>query len=128
MAKERTDTRDIRSGAYDPVSIDGLPQPDQVRDKTTPHEQQQWGADVRAEALPGTAPVLPEGLRRPRGKVPSSAAPDVDYRTRGWFVAYGSLAPVALPVEVGDVRGPERPQAVEPKPAFCGSGTAVQYR
>jgi hypothetical protein len=66
MAKEGTDTRDIRSGAYDPVSIDGLPQPNQVRDKTTPHEQQQWGADVRAEALPGTAPVLPEGLRRPR--------------------------------------------------------------
>ena len=67
MAKEGTDTRDIRSGAYDPVSIDGLPQPDQVRDKTTPHEQQQWGADVlRAEALPGTAPVLPEGLRRLR--------------------------------------------------------------
>ena len=66
MATEPTDTRDIRSGAYDPVSIEGLPQPDQVRDNTTPHEQQQWGADVRAPALPGSAPVLPEGLRRPR--------------------------------------------------------------
>jgi hypothetical protein len=66
VAKEGTDTRDVRSGAYDPVSLDGLPQPDQVRDKTSRHEQQQWGADVRAEALPGTAPVLPDGLRRPR--------------------------------------------------------------
>jgi len=60
------DTRDLRSGAYDPVSKDGLPQPQQVKDKTTPHQQEQWGADVRAEPLPGTEPVLPEGLTRER--------------------------------------------------------------
>jgi hypothetical protein len=60
------DTRDLRSGAYDPVSKDGLPQPQQVKDKTTPHQQEQWGADVRAEPLPGTEPVLPEGLTRKR--------------------------------------------------------------
>ncbi|MFC5322451.1 hypothetical protein [Bradyrhizobium oligotrophicum] len=60
------DTRDLRSGAYDPVSKDGLPQPQQVKDKTTPHQQEQWGADVRAEPLPGTEPVLPEGLTRQR--------------------------------------------------------------
>ncbi|WP_315782573.1 hypothetical protein [Bradyrhizobium sp. SZCCHNPS1003] len=60
------DTRDLRSGAYDPVSKDGLPQSHQVKDKTTPHQQEQWGADVRAEPLPGTEPVLPEGLMRER--------------------------------------------------------------
>ena len=60
------DTRDIRSGAYDPINKDGLPQAQQVKDATTPHEQAQWGADVRADPLPGTEPVLPEGLLRPR--------------------------------------------------------------
>jgi hypothetical protein len=61
-----TDNRDIRSGAYDPVSKDGLPQPPQVKDRTTPHQSEQVGADVRAEALPGTEPILPEGLARER--------------------------------------------------------------
>lgn len=66
MRKTGQDTRDIRSGTYDPVSKDGLPQPDQVKDKTTPRQKEQWGADVRAEPLPGTEPVLPDGLLRPR--------------------------------------------------------------
>ena len=60
------DTRDHRSGAYDPVSRDGLPQGEQVKDKATPHEQAQPGADVRADPLPGTEPVLPTGLTRDR--------------------------------------------------------------
>ena len=60
------DTRDLRSGAYDPVSKDGLPQPQQVNDDTAPRQREQWGADVRAEPLPGTEPVLPEGLTRER--------------------------------------------------------------
>ncbi|MGJ4929351.1 hypothetical protein ACQR1I_24405 [Bradyrhizobium sp. HKCCYLS2038] len=60
------DTRDLRSGAYDPVSKDGLPQPQQVKDETTPRQREQWGADVRAAPLPGTEPVLPEGLTRER--------------------------------------------------------------
>jgi hypothetical protein len=60
------DTRDIRSGAYDPVSKDGLPQPQQVKDETTPRQREQWGADIRAEPVPGTEPVLPEGLTRER--------------------------------------------------------------
>jgi hypothetical protein len=66
MRKTGQDNRDIRSGTYDPVSKDGLPQPDQVKDKTTPRQKEQWGADVRADPLPGTEPVLPDGLRRPR--------------------------------------------------------------
>jgi hypothetical protein len=65
MSKNGVDTRDIRSGTYDPVSRDGLPQPPQVKDKTTPRQKEQWGADVRADPLPGTEPVLPEGLIRP---------------------------------------------------------------
>ena len=66
MSKQSVDNRDIRSGAYDPINKDGLPQPAQVKDRTTDHEKEQWGADVRAEALPGTEPILPEGLLRPR--------------------------------------------------------------
>ena len=65
MGKHGTDTRDFRSGTYDPINKDGLPQSDQIRGKTTPHEKAQWGADVRADPLPGTEPVLPEGLVRP---------------------------------------------------------------
>jgi hypothetical protein len=64
MSKFSTDHRDKRSGAYDPIDQDGLPQPHQVKDRTTQHEAAQPGADVRADALPGTAPVLPEGLVR----------------------------------------------------------------
>ena len=61
-----SDNRDIRHGAYDPINQDGLPQPQQVKDRTTAHQREQWGADVRAEPLPGSDPVLPEGLVRPR--------------------------------------------------------------
>lgn len=65
MSRDHTDGRDIQHGAYDPVSKNGLPQPVQVKDKTNIHQKEQWGADVRAEPLPGTEPVLPEGLIRP---------------------------------------------------------------
>jgi hypothetical protein len=68
MTKTGTENRDIRHGAYDPVSKDGLPQPDQVKDKTDQHQAEQWGADVRAEPLPGVEPVMPERLvRQPQG-------------------------------------------------------------
>lgn len=66
MSKQGVDNRDIRGGAYDPINKDGLPQPAQVKDRTTDRQREQWGADVRVEALPGTHPVLPEGLLRPR--------------------------------------------------------------
>jgi hypothetical protein len=65
MSKDGTDNTDVRRGAYDPVSKDGLPQAAQVRDKTTPQQREQIGADVRAQPVPGTEPVLPEGLVRP---------------------------------------------------------------
>jgi hypothetical protein len=62
------DKIDRRHGTYDPVSKDGMPQGHQIKDKTTPHQKAQWGADVRADPLPGTEPVLPEGLiRNPKG-------------------------------------------------------------
>jgi hypothetical protein len=60
------DERDERAGAYDPAGKWGKPQPDQVREKRTAHQDAQWGADVRPEPLPGNEPVLPEGLRRQR--------------------------------------------------------------
>jgi hypothetical protein len=66
MTKIGVDNRDTRSGTYDPVTRDGMPQPHQVKDKTTPHQAEQWGADVRADPLPGDEPILPEGLTRPR--------------------------------------------------------------
>jgi hypothetical protein len=83
MSKAGTDYRDIGNGAYDPVSKDGLPQPEQVKDKTTPHQAAQGGADVRAEALPGTEPVLPEGSTRPRkGPLnPKTGRPQVEVRS-----------------------------------------------
>ena len=65
LRREGTDYTDERRGTYDPVSKDGLPQPFQVRDETSPHQKAQWGADVRADPEPGVEPVLPEGLVRP---------------------------------------------------------------
>jgi hypothetical protein len=68
--KDSTDYRDERSGAYDAVNETGRPQPDQVREATTPHQVLQGGADVRSDPLPGPTDVLPERLRRrPRGPV-----------------------------------------------------------
>lgn len=62
------DGRDIRGGAFDPVSKDGNPQPYQVRENATDREKRQWGADVRPEPLPGPDEPypLPDGLRRER--------------------------------------------------------------
>jgi hypothetical protein len=61
-----SDLRDKRGGAYDPVNKRGNPQPPQVRAKQTPHQREQWGADVRAVPLPGPDEgyPLPEGLRK----------------------------------------------------------------
>lgn len=60
--------RDARGGAYDQVDKFGNPQPPQVKDRMTPHEKAQWGADVRPEPIPGPDEgyPLPEGLRKPR--------------------------------------------------------------
>ena len=67
MSKYSTDNRDERRGAYDPVTKEGSPQPHQVKDKTNDQREQQ-GADVRADFITGTEPVLPEGLvRKPKG-------------------------------------------------------------
>jgi hypothetical protein len=66
MSKYGTDNRDERHGAYDPVTKEGMPQPHQVKDKTNRHQAEQHGADVRADFIPGTEPVLPEGLVRKR--------------------------------------------------------------
>ncbi len=63
-----SDLRDERGGAYDPVNELGEPVPvDKVRDKETPHQREQPGADVRGEPeLPTPDAPLPEGLRRQR--------------------------------------------------------------
>lgn len=36
----------------------------QVKDKTNEHQRKQQGADVRADFIPGTEPVLPDSLVR----------------------------------------------------------------
>jgi hypothetical protein len=61
-----TDGVDVRNGTYDAISPAGKRQPDQVRDKTTPGQAAQSGADLRAEPLPGTQDPIPEGLLRER--------------------------------------------------------------
>ena len=64
--QSRADLIDKRWGAYDPVTADGKPQPQQVKDMATDHENAQWDADVRPDPLPGDEEILPEGLKRPR--------------------------------------------------------------
>jgi hypothetical protein len=66
MSKFETDNVDIRSGAYDPLTKEGLPQPHQVKAKDSRHHKEQQGADVRGDFVPGCEPVLPEGLTRKR--------------------------------------------------------------
>jgi hypothetical protein len=63
-----SDARDKRGGAYDPVSKSGNPQPPQIRTMETPHQKDQWGADVRPEPVPGpdVGYPLPDGLKRQR--------------------------------------------------------------
>jgi hypothetical protein len=63
-----SDFRDKRGGPYDPVTKAGNPQPDQVKENTTPRQKAQWGSDVRPEPMPGADQVypLPEGLERER--------------------------------------------------------------
>lgn len=54
-----SDLRDKRGDAYDREQ-EGNPQPPQVRENLTPHEQAQGGADVRPEPVPGPE-ELPKG-------------------------------------------------------------------
>ena len=61
-----SDLKDDRRGAYDPVNKAGLRQPPQVKDRMTSHQKEQWGADVRPEAVPSAEPALPEGLVKTR--------------------------------------------------------------
>ena len=46
LSKYSTDNRDERSGAYDPMTKEGLPQPHQVKDKTNEHQREQQGAPM----------------------------------------------------------------------------------
>jgi hypothetical protein len=62
-----SDFTDKRGGAYDPVTKAGNPQPNQVKEKSTPRQKVQWGADVRPEPVrPEQVSPLPEGLERER--------------------------------------------------------------
>ncbi len=81
-----TDLRDERSGAYDPVTAEGRPQPDQVDRPQSAHERAQPGAGVRSRPpFPGNLPLLPAGLRRPPmgpySNVPAGGTPEL--RRRG---------------------------------------------
>jgi hypothetical protein len=61
---QMSDFTDDRAEAHDPVSKDGPSQPRLAKEKTSPHQKEQWGADVRPDPLPSTL-VLPERLIRP---------------------------------------------------------------
>ena len=65
-------------------------QPHHVKDRSSPHEVAQPGADVTADARPGTKPVLPEGWRENLKAVEST------YRTQtdelSWHLILVALA------------------------------------
>lgn len=89
MGKCGTDTRDIRSGTCDPINKDGLPQSDQVRDRTTPHEKAQWGADVGRSAA-GNGTCLAGGTgEATRGAAQPSNRPEQDEVVRIWQASAG---------------------------------------
>jgi hypothetical protein len=57
------DRRDIQNGVNDPVS--GVDVKHRINSNATPHEREQWAADVRADPSADPAePFLPEALRR----------------------------------------------------------------
>lgn len=62
MSKFSTDNTDNRRAADGVFDQADLPQHHKVKDRTTPRGAAQPGADIRVNALPRTAPVLPEGL------------------------------------------------------------------
>ena len=79
------DGRDKRGGAYDPVSREGNPQPQQVKEKSSRRDKAQWGADVRPEPAPGPdeAYPTPEGLRRPaKGPIDRNVGRRIETTTR----------------------------------------------
>jgi hypothetical protein len=76
-----TDGRDVRSGAYDAISPAGKQEPPQVRDRPTPHEAAQHGADVRSEPFAGTEDPIPEGLLRERKGAQRAHRPSI----YGWI-------------------------------------------
>jgi hypothetical protein len=58
------DSKVSQHGVNDPVR--GVDVKHRIRDNQTPHEREQWAADVRAEPSPDTTEeFLPEALRRP---------------------------------------------------------------
>jgi len=58
------DSKISQHGVNDPIR--GVDVKRRIRDNQTPHERQQWAADVRAEpSADATEEFLPEGLRRP---------------------------------------------------------------
>ena len=65
MTKTGTDGRDVRRGAYDPVITNGMPQPEQVNEKTSPDQAAQHGADVRGDACPARNRSFPKALPAP---------------------------------------------------------------
>ncbi len=64
MSNRRDENPVSQHGVNDPVS--GVDVKWRIRDNKSPHEREQWAADVRADASPDqTEEFLPEALRRP---------------------------------------------------------------
>lgn len=66
MSRFSTDNTDNRRATYGVFDQADLPQHHKVKDRTAPRRAAQPGADIRVNALPRTALVLPEGLVRER--------------------------------------------------------------
>jgi hypothetical protein len=66
------DPRDAQGGTYDRHDREGGRQGDQVKEKRTPHQDAQLGADVRSEPVPPSRDPLPEGLAHRAGPMNKS--------------------------------------------------------
>jgi hypothetical protein len=67
-----SDLRDLRGGTFDDHHRAGGRQGEQVSEKRTPHEEAQWGADVRSEPVLPESEPLPAGLEHREGPMNKS--------------------------------------------------------
>jgi hypothetical protein len=70
--QQKGDLRDTHGGTFDDHDRKGGRQGDQVQAQRTPHEEAQWGADIRSEPVPPEKDPLPAGLEHREGPINKS--------------------------------------------------------
>jgi hypothetical protein len=66
------DLRDMQGGTFDRHDPESGRQGDQVKENRTPHQDAQWGADVRSDAVPPEKDPLPAGVEHREGPMNKS--------------------------------------------------------